>query len=92
MIYIYNRDEIQVDVLDIEPKFTEEISKLNTLEFETYAKLEKGYRVVYKQDGKPYEFIIIDSDYVRNDDVLFTYFCQDSLTELNAFPILDKRT
>ena len=91
MISIYNRDEIQVDVLDIEPKFTEEISKLNTLEFETYAKLEKGYRVVYKQDGKPYEFIIIDSDYVRNDDVLFTYFCQDSLTELNAFPILDKR-
>lgn len=91
MIFIYNRDEIQVDVLDIEPKFTEEISKLNTLEFETYAKLEKGYRVVYKQDGKPYEFIIIDSDYVRNDDVLFTYFCQDSLTELNAFPILDKR-
>ena len=46
MIFIYNRDEIQVDVLDIEPKFTEEISKLNTLEFETYAKLEKGYRVV----------------------------------------------
>lgn len=41
MIYIYDRDEIQIDSLDIEPKFTEEIGKLRTLEFESEKNMKK---------------------------------------------------
>ncbi|MDU6791581.1 MAG: phage tail spike protein, partial [Intestinibacter bartlettii] len=91
MIYIYNRDEIQIDSLDIEPKFTEEIGKLRTLEFESEKKYEKGYRVVALIDNIAYEFVIIDTEYSRNNIIENSYFCQDSLIELQAIPIMDLR-
>lgn len=91
MIYIYNRDEIQIDSLDIEPKFTEEIGKLRTLEFESEKKYEKGYRVVTLIDNIAYEFVIIDTEYSRDNIIENSYFCQDSLIELQAIPIMDLR-
>ena len=91
MIYIYNRDEIQIDSLDIEPKFTEEIGKLRTLEFESEKKYEKGYRVVALIDNIAYEFVIIDTEYSRDNIIENSYFCQDSLIELQAIPIMDLR-
>lgn len=91
MIYIYNRDEIQIDHIDVEPIITEEIGKMRTLEFECDKEYEKGFRVVTEIEDKPYEFIIIDSEYVRDNVVTHTYYCQDSIIELQTMPIIDKR-
>lgn len=91
MIYIYDRNEKQIAHLDIVPAITEEIGKLRTLEFESEEEFEKGYRVVAKTNDGVFEFIIIDSDYSRDDVKVFSYFCQDSLIEIQSIPILDKR-
>lgn len=91
MIYIYDRNEKQIAHLDIVPTITEEIGKLRTLEFESELEFEKGYRVVAKTNDGVFEFIIIDSDYSRDDVKVFSYFCQDSLIEIQSIPILDKR-
>lgn len=91
MIFIYNRDEEQVDILDIDPIITEEIGKLRSLEFESEKEYEKGYRVVAKTEDGLFEFVIIDSEYQRDNIKIHTYFCQDSLIELQSIPILDKR-
>ncbi|QUY64298.1 hypothetical protein GUI37_01695 [Helcococcus kunzii] len=91
MIYIYDRNEKQIAHLDIVPTITEEIGKLRTLEFESEEEFEKGYRVITKTNDGFFEFIIVDSDYSRDDVKLFSYFCQDSLLETQSIPILDKR-
>lgn len=91
MIFIYNRDEVQVDILDVDPIITEEIGKLRSLEFESEKEYEKGYRVVAKTEDGLFEFVIIDSEYQRDNIKIHTYFCQDSLIELQSIPILDKR-
>ena len=91
MIYIFNRHEKMINSLDIEPKVTREIGKLNVLEFDSVHEFEKGYRVVYFIDNKPYEFIIDDIDYERIDDTVFSYYCKDSLFELEGSFIQEKR-
>lgn len=91
MIFIYDRNEKQIAHLDIVPTITEEIGKLRVLEFESEEEFEKGYRVVANTNDGVFEFIIIDSDYSRDDMKVFSYFCQDSLIETQSIPILDKR-
>lgn len=91
MIFIYNQNEEQIKILDIEYKFTREINQVNTLEFECEYDFEKGYRAVIFEENKPYEFVIVDSDYTREDISTFVYFCRDSIIENAGNPILDKR-
>ena len=91
MIFIYNHDEEQVNILDAEYRFTREINKLNILEFESDIEFEKGYRAVIKENGKYYEFIIIDSEYSRFNQTKFVYYCQDSFIENQGFVVMDKR-
>ncbi|MFM1542285.1 phage tail spike protein [Helcococcus ovis] len=91
MIFIYDRNENQIDIVDVNPKFTREFGKFNTLEFESVKEFGKGYRVVYLQKGKIYEFIIKDTEYERENGYIHSYFCQDSIIELKGTHISDKR-
>lgn len=91
MIFVFDRNEKQISTLDVVPKIVEEIGKVRTLEFETQEELEKGYRIVTIARGKAYEFIVVDSTYERDDKYSYTYFCQDSIIELQSIPIMDIR-
>lgn len=91
MIFIYNRDEEQIAFLDITPELKFPFGKLNTLEFESHQGFEKGYRVVYFFKNKPYEFIITDTDYSREESYSHTYFCKDSISELENYMIMEKK-
>lgn len=91
MIFVYDYDEKQIATLDVIPKFTEEIGKLRTLEFECDEFFEKGYRIVYSFDDNIYEFIIVDSEYIRSDYHKISYFCKDAMIELQNYVIIDKR-
>lgn len=91
MIYILNRDYEVYRNLDIDYKFSPELNKLNTLEFTTDIEIPKGDYVVLKDDGKYYEFVVVDSDYNREDQYSFDYYCQDTLLEINGCVIDDKK-
>ena len=91
MIYILNRDYEVYRNLDIDYKFSPELNKLNTLEFITDIEIPKGDYVVLKDDGKYYEFVVVDSDYNREDQYSFDYYCQDTLLEINGCVIDDKK-
>lgn len=91
MIYIYDRNEKQIDVLDVIAKFTQELGKFNTLEFDSEKEFEKGYRIIYPRGNKYYEFVIVDTDYTRDEGKVFNYFCQDSIIAISGNPIIEKR-
>lgn len=91
MIYILNRDYEVYRNLDIDYKFSPELNKLNTLEFTTDIEISKGDYVVLKDDEKYYEFVIVDSDYNRENQYSFDYYCQDTLLEINGCVIDDKK-
>ena len=72
MIFVYDRNEKQINAIDEIYELTKEIGKLKTLEFDSELDLEKGYRVIINDNEKPLEFVIVDSEYSRGDTNLGT--------------------
>lgn len=91
MMHFFDRDENYIGNSSEEYTLTRDLNKLNTLEFSLDYELEKGYRVVLIENNKVYEFIISEIDYVRNDYIMFSYLCNDSLIELNGYLIEEER-
>ena len=91
MIFVYDRNEKQINAIDEIYELTKEIGKLKTLEFDSELDFEKGYRIIINDNEKPLEFIIIDSEYSRGDIKEYRYYCQESLKEIEGVPIIDKR-
>ena len=91
MIFIYDRDEKQINAIDEIYELTKEIGKLKTLEFDSELDFEKGYRVIINDNENPLEFIIVDSEYSRGDTKEYHYYCHESLKEIEGIPVIDKR-
>lgn len=92
MIWVYNRNEEQIDSIDVDVRFIEPLNNIRTLEFESDRKYEKYFRIVYKDEhSKYYEFIITEIDYHRSDVIRYNYFCEDSFIEHRFSIIEDKK-
>ena len=85
MIYVLDRDYNVYKSLDIAYVFIKELNKLNTLEFSIDFEIPKGDYIVLKDEGKYYEFVVVDSDYRREDSYSYDYFCRDTLLEVSGF-------
>ena len=91
MIYVLDRDYNVYKSLDIDYVFIKELNKLNTLEFSIDFEIPKGDYIVLKDEGKYYEFVVVDSDYSREDSYSYDCFCRDTLLEVSGFVIEEKR-
>lgn len=74
--------------------WTQEINALSTLEIQTRQELQKGQRIVWRDDMLTWhEHIVTSTDYVHDsgDVPILTAYCVDSLSELSGDYIVDKR-